>query len=431
MVGSSAAATVAARLDGDGRLLLAAAEAVGGDPARSDDALTAALSRVAPPGQVMGIARASSASAAIAVAVPPQAAGTVIGLSLTSRPDWRLLLDLARDAGGPEVVAGTGPDGKVVVLEAQPLYGTADVPVDVETRRNTLKGFVVLFAPESDRLGLPAVASDSDLAIRVVQGQTLLASSGRGATGSPTGLVVRTPINANGVSWTVEVWSTGAASSLPWVVLIAGLGLALVVARLAAGRERSIERVASDAEARAQELALVARTGPMLQQSLALGDLLPVFVVEVSDELGLDNVSISLVSEAGRLVRAFSIGTDAGPLDTDPSELASPQESVGPGELITVPLLRGGRVVGALRARAAGGLTAPQIETLLAVSNLLAAALGNARLFQDEQEMVAAATRCRPHEDDVRQFGEPRAAYDGDRHRGLCWFARCGRVEAR
>lgn len=77
--GSSAAATVAARLDADGRLLLAAAEAVGGDPARSDDALTADLSRVAPAGQVMGIVRTSStATATIAVAVPPQGAGTVI-----------------------------------------------------------------------------------------------------------------------------------------------------------------------------------------------------------------------------------------------------------------------------------------------------------------------------------------------------------------
>lgn len=51
-------------------------------------------------------------------------------------------------------------------------------------------------------------------------------------------MVVMTPVNTNGVRWTVEVWSTGAASTLPWVVLLAGMGLAGVVAALAAGRER-------------------------------------------------------------------------------------------------------------------------------------------------------------------------------------------------
>ena len=80
----------------------------------------------------------------------------------------------------------------------------------------------------------------------------------------------------------------------------------------------------SDAESRAQELALIARTGPLLQQSLTLSDLLPVFVVEISDELDLDSVSISLVSDAGRLVRVFSLGADASPFDADPSELVTP-----------------------------------------------------------------------------------------------------------
>jgi two-component system OmpR family sensor kinase len=142
------------------------------------------------------------------------------------------------------------------------------------------------------------------------------------------------------------------------------------------------------AEARAQELALVARTGPLLQQSLELGDLLPMFVVAVSDELALDSISISLVSDAGQMVRVFSLGTDASPLVAGQSALATP-ESVGPGEAVTFPLQRAGRVVGALRARTSRGLTGPQVEALVAACNLLAAALGNARLFQDEQEMVA------------------------------------------
>ena len=140
----------------------------------------------------MGIVRTSStATAVIAVAVPPQAAATVVGLDLGQQPEFRLLLDLARDAGGPVVAVGTGPDGKVAIVQARPLYGAIDVPSDVASRRRSLRGYVVMFAPESARLGLAAPAPDSDLVVRVVQGQTVLASSGRGATGDASRLVGR------------------------------------------------------------------------------------------------------------------------------------------------------------------------------------------------------------------------------------------------
>jgi signal transduction histidine kinase len=173
------------------------------------------------------------------------------------------------------------------------------------------------------------------------------------------------------------------------VVLIGGLLLALVVSAVVASRERSIAAAVNETNARNEELALIARTGPLLQESLALGDLLPVFVVEVSDELRLDGTSVSLVSDTGQLVRVFSLGAGAGPHSTDLGELSPLPASVRPGELITVPLRRAGRVIGAFEGRAAVGLTPPQIETLVAVCNLLAAALGNVRLFQDEQDMVA------------------------------------------
>ncbi|MEY2459407.1 MAG: two-component system, OmpR family, phosphate regulon sensor histidine kinase PhoR [Acidimicrobiaceae bacterium] len=389
-VASSAVATVAAHLDADGRLLAAASEAVGGDPSRPDDQLSASLTRVAPSGQVIGIVRTSSTEAAeIVVAIPPQTAATVVGLDLAQQPEFRLLLDIARDAGGTEVAARTGPDGKVQILEARPLYGSSAVPIDVASRRGSLKGYVVTFAPESSPLGLAAPAADSDLVVRVVQGQTVLASAGRGANESPPASVVAIPVTTNGVSWTVQVWSDPSGSTLPWVVLAVGLLFALVVFVLAARREQSIERAVSEAESRAHELALIARIGPLLQQSLTLSDLLPAFVVEISDDMDLDSVSISLVSDSGRLVRVFSLGVDASPFDADPAEIVTQRERVEPNGVITVPLLRAGRVVGALRARTARGLSASQIDALVAVCNLVAAALGNARLYQDEQEMVS------------------------------------------
>jgi len=155
--------------------------------------------------------------------------------------------------------------------------------------------------------------------IRVAQGQSVLASGGLATHDSPPSSTATHVITAHGANWTVQVWSITPSSTLPVLVLLVGFFLALVVATVAARREQSIELAAAEAESRAQELALVARTGPLLQQSLAFSDLFPVFVVEVSDELALENVSISMMSESGQLVRVFSLGSDGALVDEDAS----------------------------------------------------------------------------------------------------------------
>ena len=387
VVASTAAAAVGARLDADGRLLAAVSEAVGGDPSRSDDQLVTDMSRLAVPGQAMGIVRTSSTAAAtIAVAVPAGAPGGLGGFDLAGRPPFRLALELARDGGVPEVAVGPGPGGPRTAIEVAPLYGAVDIPTDVASRRRSLMGFVVMVAPDAAHLGLPV--TDSDLAVRVAQGGTVLASSGRDARGAPPPSAIAVPVTTNGVSWTVSAWPTGTTSHAPLVELVVGLVLALVVGAVAMRREQSIKRAVSEAESRAQEVSLVARAGPLLQQSLALSDLLPVFSVEISDELGLNAVAIDLVTDDGRLARAFSLGA-ANTSSEVPSDGMTPTGALPAGEVITVPLLRAGRSVGVLRARPVKELSAPKVDALVAVCNLLAAALGNARLFQDEREMVA------------------------------------------
>src|SRR5207248_8333522 len=128
----------------------------------------------------------------------------------------------------------------------------------------------------------------------------------------------------NGLLWSTESWATPTASSLPWLVLAGGLVLAMIATAVVVNRERSIEAAVAETEARNQELALVARVGPLLQQSLALGDLLPVFVVEIGDELGLDSASISLVSESGPLTRAFSLGSGLNGPEPDLATVGAP-----------------------------------------------------------------------------------------------------------
>src|SRR5207248_1824102 len=193
----------------------------------------------------------------------------------------------------------------------------------------------------------------------------------------------------NGLLWSTESWATPTASSLPWLVLAGGLVLAMIATAVVVNRERSIEAAVAETEARNQELALVARVGPLLQQSLALGDLLPVFVVEIGDELDLDGASVSLVGESGQLSRVFSLGSGANVPVPEFATVPTVPDSVPAGELVTIPLQRVGRMVGTFQARAVTGLSSPQMKTLQAVCALLAAAIGNVRLFQDEQDMVA------------------------------------------
>jgi signal transduction histidine kinase len=388
-VAASAVATVSAHLEADARLLEVAAEAIGGDSAKPDAELTAALNRVAPSGHFLGVVRTTStASAVIALGVTPQGVQSAVGLDLAKQMDLGLILDSARDDGRPAVSASAGADGRIVVVQVRPLYGGVDVPVDVTTRRNRLNGYLVLVAAETARLGLAEPPSGSHVVVRVAQRDAVITSVGATAVGTPPADAVTLPVNAKGVSWTVAVWSDADASSLPWILLAVGVWLACAVVVIALRREQLVQRSVASAEARAKEVALVARTGPLLQQSLTLSDLLPAFVVEVSDEFELVGAAISLLSDSGRLVRVFSNGTEAPPFVEDLAQLESPPATVAPGEVVNIPLLRAGRVVGVLRARATAGLSAPQTDTLFAVCNVLAAALGNARLFQQEQEMV-------------------------------------------
>lgn len=387
-IADTAVATVTARLSADGQRLTAAAASLDAAPGRSAADVRGDLRGLVPSDRVLAVALTDARGAfTITVAVPDDLGASLVGTDLASRPEWALALDLARDRAAPGIAVGIGPDGRPTVLDALPLYVGGQAPAEIAGRRTALAGFVVTVTPASTMLGLPAAAA-SEVSVRVVDGDTVVGALGRGAGESPPDGAVSKPIAIGGVAWTVQAWATPDASSAPWVVLVGGILLALVVAGVAASRERSIAAAIAESDARSQELALIARAGPLLQQSLALGDLLPVFVVEIGDELALDGISISLSSDTGELVRVFSLGGSAAEPLTDLASLGTVPTSVAPGQNVVLPLQRAGRVVGALQARAVTGLTPPQMETLKAVGTLLAAAIGNARLFQDEQHMV-------------------------------------------
>jgi signal transduction histidine kinase len=218
-----------------------------------------------------------------------------------------------------------------------PLYGNGTPPLDVAARRQSLAGYAVLFTPPA----APAAGS-----------------SRSGSAPAPAAL---------------------------WFALVLAIAVAVVVSR----RERKGTASEHEAEARAEELALIARMGAMLQQSLTLSELLPLFVVEVSNEFQFSTASISLASEAGELARVFAIGGEGTGTALDVNDLVTDRGPIAPDAVVHVALERGGRTIGALQACASAGMSVRQVDSFIAVSTLLSAALGNAQLFENEQRMVA------------------------------------------
>jgi signal transduction histidine kinase len=337
---ASAAADVRqARRDANARLLVATAEATDGNPNEPDEELNGTLLRLAPARQLMGVIRTTSASRApVAVAVPPADAATIVGVDLAHQRSLQLMFELARDSGDAKSGSGTIARRRVSVL-AEPLYGSQATPLDVAARRNSLVGYVVLVTPTA-----------------------------AAAFNAP---------------------STSGRSAHPLTALAFGLALAVLVTVIVSRRERRGTHSELEARARADELALIARMGPMLQQSLTLSELLPLFVVEVSNEFHFSAASISLASESGELTRVFAIGAHHPEAEPDVDALGTDRGPIAPGGFVHVALERGGRTIGVLRARTNGGMTTRQVDSFVAVCTLLSAALGNAQLFENEKRMVA------------------------------------------
>src|SRR5205814_9241745 len=101
----------------------------------------------------------SATTAGLALATPDGAVvfrpllGPLAGkasFDLSSRSGWRLGLAVSGDDGVARTMAGLGSDGQLTVLNAQPLYGSEQIPDSVQGRRAGLVGFVAtLESPHS------------------------------------------------------------------------------------------------------------------------------------------------------------------------------------------------------------------------------------------------------------------------------------------
>jgi signal transduction histidine kinase len=303
------------------------------------------------------------------------------GVDLNSDPAWRLAADLARDGGNTTAAASRRAGGGI--LEVRARYRDGSVPATVTERRQQLAGYVAVVQPGATVREWLTQTVGRSIAVRLVEGATPIASTSSWPSNWPAGAVHA----ANGGSWSIEAHPTPSHSRVPLLILFGSFIVAAGIGSAFAASQRSAASEANEAVARADELRLVARMGPLLQQSLDVAELLPLFVVEVSDQLALDDITLSLLSPNGQLSRAFTVGRT--PVVAEPVAALLTGDRLASGARFALSLHRGGRVIGVLTATAKRGLEPSQVDALRAACDVLAAALGNAAVLQEEQDLVA------------------------------------------
>ncbi len=154
-----------------------------------------------------------------------------------STPQELAAMAVARDTALPRMTAPIiGPDGRGSVATIAPVYAPG-APLDtVPERRAALRGFV---SGESDFASLASAAQGT-----LPEGTTVVVADGDAAViGNPgDGGPVEGTIDVAGRTWTVALAGVGGSTpALPFVVALAGLLLAVIVALLfleSSGRER-------------------------------------------------------------------------------------------------------------------------------------------------------------------------------------------------
>jgi signal transduction histidine kinase len=340
--------------------------------------------------EALGIAKVQGDSAIVTAAMPANSDVLPVGLDVAALSTNRTALDLARDDGMPGVAepqkgAFAGPPAALI---AYPLFGAPQIPATTATRRAQVQGYLVaLINPKAvvensltqDALRTTAVAiNDGPFEFFASPN----ASSARSIVEKSVPIANRT--------WTV---TAGAGpSALPerpswWALALAGAAVIACLIALIALLRRAGRASRARETARAAEVRLIADAGPLLQQSLDLGELLPDFAVQLAQQFDLDRLGVATANEEGELIDTFSIGP-APAAGRSVVQVTPTTRELEAGEEFVFPLQRTGRTVGALRVRSRRTLERPQINSLRAVADLLAAALGNAQLYLREQETV-------------------------------------------
>ena len=341
--------------------------------------------------EALGVAQVQGDRAVVTATVPARGPALPAGLDLAATPAHREALDLARDDGMPSVATpqdGAFP-GPPAALILYPQYGSASVPATTADRRSQIQGYLVA-------LVTPKAAIETALTGDALRTTGLTVTDGpyrfyaSPAAAAPRHAVATLAVLIANRTWTVTAWAgPGAVPARPswWALGAAAAALTACLVALVVLLRRASRAAAARETERAAEVRLIVDAGPLLQQSLDLGELLPDFAVQLAEQFDLDRLGIAAANQEGELVDTFAIGPT--PSSSRPMVHVGPTTlEVEAGQDFLIALQRAGRTVGTLRARSRRLLERPQLNSLRAVSDLLAAALGNAQLYQREQETV-------------------------------------------
>ena len=196
------------------------------------------------------------------------------------------------------------------------------------------------------------------------------------------------------MAWHVDFASSdlGPSAAL-W--LSAGLGAlgALAVAGLgwvSARRQGGITRGYADVKAQVQ---MLGDLGGSLQESLDLGTVLPGVLSRLSSEFALDHIAVAVQDTSGHFQELFALGDAGSEVVSDWFTPSSDPVTDGSGTtpagvLTAIPLRRDFRTMGRLTFVASRELDRSAQTALTSTADLIAGAVGNAAMFEREQDTV-------------------------------------------
>lgn len=313
--------------------------------------------------------------------------GVVLGSRPADASGLAAAVELARDTATlratPPVARTSG--GSPVSLLVMARYGASGAPESTGSRRTAVQGYIVAaLRPERVAERTLSRVVDAGGGVEVRDGATSLYAAGK-RVGDPT---VRTTARVGGRTWSLLAGapSTG-TPAVAWLALAAGLATSAAVVATGTAIHRDRQRSERALRRRDEDLAAVAGLGPLLQESLELATVLPAAAAFLSDRFDLSGVSITQV-EGDALVEAYSAGRRLPDRPHRPAELRTAASALAAGETGSIPLLRGGRMIGALHVCSRSDVPPERMSTLVALAEMLGTALANARQFEREQDAV-------------------------------------------
>lgn len=280
---------------------------------------------------------------------------------------------LARDSGEPVLDDSSG--GLVVAAR----YDATPIPATVEARRVAVVGYVVT---PLDLNATLAGLVPPDHQIAVDGPQERVASTTR--TGSGPEVTSTASFAPDGRSeWTVTVSGpAGRPPAAAWLLVLLVIVVGSAAAAAIAVRQRVSRLRRAELEGLQETNAVVARLSIMAQQSRDLGEVLPALITELAETLELRGLALTTSTPRGdRPIFGWGVP----PIGGDP---AVGLLEVAPGQTVWLRLSRGGRTAARLWVVPGRQLSRHEINTLVAVADLMASALTNAEAFAQQQSLV-------------------------------------------